>query len=122
MLGPTWTHLDPPRHLYLIPAKILIQRLKPFGLEPVMQTYNDRGGKYLNREGWQCYLMEKFSKRFAFDYNMPEWERKLWALFGFAFSLPLTLWERTGARGAAYVMILQKNKLPTKSTQKSKTK
>jgi len=114
VLGPKWTHLDPPRHLYLIPVEILIQRLKPLGLKCVMLTHNDRGGKYLNREGWQCYLMEKFSNRFSFDSNMPEWERKFWALFGFAFSLPLVLWERTGSRGSAYTLILQKNKYPVK--------
>ena len=108
VLGSKWTHLDPPRHLYLIPVEILIHRLKPLGLERVMLTHNDRGGKYCNREGWQCYLMEKFSNRFTFDPNLPEWERKLWALFGFVFSLPLALWERTGSRGAAYTLILQK--------------
>ena len=110
ILGSGWTHLDPPRHLYLIPVEILIQRLKPLGLECVMLEHNDRGGRYLNREGWQCFLMNKFSSRFPFDSCIPEWERKLWALLGLLISLPLAPLERTGSRGAAYTLIFQKSK------------
>jgi len=99
VLGSSWPHVDAPRHLYLIPANLLIQRLKPFGLEPVMLTSNDKGAQSWNRFGWQRYLMNLFSNKLA---------QTAAFILGYIVSLPMGLWERRDFNGSAYTIILQK--------------
>lgn len=99
LLKADWPHIDAPRHLYLIPANLLIQRLKPLGLEPVMLTSNDKGAQSWNRFGWQRYLMNRFSNKLA---------QKAAFILGYIVSLPMGLWERRDFNGSAYTIILQK--------------
>jgi len=99
MMGSAWPHVDAPRHLYLIPANLVIQRLRPFGLEPVLLTTNDKGGQSWNRFGWQRYLMNRFSSKAA---QMAAF------VVGYLISMPLALWERRELKGSAYTLILQK--------------
>jgi SAM-dependent methyltransferase len=57
LLRARWPHVDAPRHLFLIPAGLLVERARAAGLEPVRLTARDRGGIYWNRFGWQHALM-----------------------------------------------------------------
>jgi SAM-dependent methyltransferase len=57
MMRARWPHVDAPRHLFLIPARLLAERAGAAGLEPVRLTARDRGGIYWNRFGWQHVLM-----------------------------------------------------------------
>ncbi|MCK5608110.1 class I SAM-dependent methyltransferase [Candidatus Pacearchaeota archaeon] len=98
-LDSLWPHVDAPRHLYLIPANLLIQRLKPFGLEPVMLTSNDKGAQSWNRFGWQRYLMNRFSNKLA---------QNVAFILGYIVSLPMWLWECRDFKGSAYTIIFQK--------------
>jgi len=100
LLGSFWPHVDAPRHLFLIPAGLLIQRLKPLGLEPVAQTTSDKGAKSWNRFGWQRYLMNRFSHR---------WVQAAGFILGYALSLPMGLLDRRDAAGSAYTIIFRKN-------------
>ncbi|MBI5570810.1 MAG: class I SAM-dependent methyltransferase [Desulfomonile tiedjei] len=103
MMGSAWPHVDAPRHLYLIPASVVIQRLRPLGLEPVLLTTNDKGGRGWNRFGWQRYLMNRFSNKLA----------QLTAfVLGYALSMPMALWDHREMRGSAYTIILQKSAIP----------
>lgn len=99
MMGAAWPHVDAPRHLYLIPANLLIQRLRPLGLEPVLLTTNDKGGQGWNRFGWQRYLMNRFSSKLA---QMTAF------VLGYLISVPMALWDRRELKGSAYTLILQK--------------
>ena len=47
-----WVHLDAPRHLQLIPARVLIEFLRECNLVPVTITCNDQGGGICNEAGW----------------------------------------------------------------------
>jgi|RhiMetdeSRZDD1v2_1073273.scaffolds.fasta_scaffold04404_17 SAM-dependent methyltransferase len=57
MMRARWPHVDAPRHLFLIPARLLAERARAAGLELVRLTARDRGGIYWNRFGWQHALM-----------------------------------------------------------------
>jgi SAM-dependent methyltransferase len=99
MMGSAWPHVDAPRHLYLIPASVVIQRLRPLGLEPVLLTTNDKGGLSWNRFGWQRYFMNRFSSKPA--------QLAAFAA-GYLISVPMALWDRRELKGSAYTLILQK--------------
>ncbi len=99
IMGKHWPHIDAPRHLNLIPEKILTEYLRRFGLEPVMLTTNDQGGKSWNRFGWQRYLMNYFSGK---------WMQKLFFIAGYLLSFPMILWDQKSFNGCAYTAIFQK--------------
>src|SRR5574341_680331 len=46
LFGTDWVHLDPPRHLELIPAEILIRRIELLGMNLVLKTSSDPGGRF----------------------------------------------------------------------------
>lgn len=52
LLGARWPHVDAPRHLYLFPAHLLLERAEELGLERVSLTTRDPGGRAWNRFGW----------------------------------------------------------------------
>lgn len=99
LLKADWPHIDAPRHLNLIPEKILTDYLKRFGLERVMLTTNDKGGRGWNRFGWQRYLMNRFSGK---------WMQRIFFMVGYLLSFPMALWDQRGFNGSAYTIILQK--------------
>jgi 2-polyprenyl-3-methyl-5-hydroxy-6-metoxy-1,4-benzoquinol methylase len=99
LLGPAWPHVDAPRHLYLIPASLLIKVLRPLGLEPVMLTTNDRGGRSWNRFGWQRYMMNIFANKMA----------RIGAfILGYMLSYPMAIWDRRNLSGCAYTIVFRK--------------
>lgn len=51
-----WVHVDAPRHLQLIPAPLLTERLREWGLESVVVTFNDEGSQLVDRAGWTCSI------------------------------------------------------------------
>lgn len=53
-----WTHVDAPRHLFLIPRRALIFRAQSFGLSPGLMTSSDIETRRCNRTGWQRGLQE----------------------------------------------------------------
>ena len=99
IMGKKWPHIDAPRHLNLIPREALTQYLKRFGLELVMLTTNDQGGKSWNRFGWQRYLMNSFPGK---------WMQRISFIVGYLLSLPMILWDQNNFNGCAYTAIFQK--------------
>jgi 2-polyprenyl-3-methyl-5-hydroxy-6-metoxy-1,4-benzoquinol methylase len=99
VMGAYWPHLDAPRHLNLIPLKVLVQYLKPFGLELIMLTTNDKGGKGWNRFGWQRYLMNRFSNK---------WLQRFAFVLGYFVALLMSFLDCRRGRGSAYTVIFQK--------------
>jgi SAM-dependent methyltransferase len=47
-----WAHLDAPRHVWLIPQRVLGARLAASGLQPVLSSTSAPGGVGCNRFGW----------------------------------------------------------------------
>ncbi len=99
VLGSYWPHVDAPRHLNLIPKNVLTEYLKPFGLEPVMVTTNDEGGRGWNRFGWQRYLMNRFSEK---------WMQRIFFMVGYLLSIPMAWWDMRNFNGSTYTAIFQK--------------
>lgn len=63
ILRSRWVHLDAPRHVQLIPAQLLADRLASQGLRPLLITSSDKGGQELNVNGWRRSLMNQFTRR-----------------------------------------------------------
>ncbi len=95
--GWQWPHIDAPRHLFLIPVELLVKYLKPFGLEPVMVTSDDKGARSWNRFGWQRYLMNRFSNK---------WFQHAAFVLGYFIAIVMSIFDRK--RGSAYTVIFQK--------------
>jgi len=103
ILSSLWPHIDAPRHVYLFPKDLLIQRLQPLGLEPVMIVSKDRGITYLNRFGWQRFLTCLFPRKlqakigFIFGY-----------MGGYLISFTMKIWETRELCGSAYTIVFRK--------------
>lgn len=99
ILGSRWAHVDAPRHVQLIPVKVLIERLVGWGLEPAMVTSNDKGGRGWNTFGWQRSLM-----------NLTTWRWMQWATWGLGWviSKGVGIFESSNLKGSTYTIILRK--------------
>lgn len=59
-----WTHVDAPRHFYLIPISLLIQYLSSLGLKHVHTSTNDPSDLQWNEFGWKYSLSSLTLNRF----------------------------------------------------------
>jgi len=99
ILGPSWPHVDAPRHVNLIPVSFLTKQLESWGLSQVMLTTNDKGARSWNRFTWQRLFMNHFTGKGA----------QMMAFFAGALaSIPMALWDRRELNGSAYTVIYQK--------------
>lgn len=99
LLGRRWTHVDAPRHLSLVPLRVLVQRAREGGLEAVLRTTIDEGGIGWNSFGWRESLA-----------NMAPGSalRPVARAVGTGLTYALAPFERTGLRGATYTVVLKK--------------
>lgn len=101
VFGRRWLHLDAPRHLQLIPKRLLVEKARAARLEPELVTTRDEGAPELNAAGWQATLM-----------NLTNGPRTrllaMWA--GRALELAARPFERRGDRGAAYVIVFRRSR------------
>ncbi|RYX86178.1 class I SAM-dependent methyltransferase [bacterium] len=95
-----WTHVDAPRHVCLIPIKLLTRHTRKLGLRPVLVTTSDVGSLGWNAFGW----------RYSFGSFSPAVGRVRGALFrlGSALTFLLQGVERKGLRGSTYTIVLKK--------------
>jgi 2-polyprenyl-3-methyl-5-hydroxy-6-metoxy-1,4-benzoquinol methylase len=100
VLGSRWAHIDAPRHLFLIPAKTLLERAATLGLECEKLTARDRGGLYWNRFGWQYLLMRPGASKARTAVATA------FGLGGFLLMSPI---ELSDLRGATYTAVLRKS-------------
>jgi SAM-dependent methyltransferase len=100
MLGKFWPHLDAPRHLRLIPARLLERWMASLGFTLESETTNDPGGRGWNAFGWE-YAIRNTG---WLPGRVVSRARRLGALFA-AMVSPLE--GREGA-GAAYTMVFRK--------------
>ena len=98
LFGSRWTHLDAPRHLQLIPASFLNQRAAAWDLQTVLETTTDEGGLGWNAFGWNVSLNHAAS---VVGLRVPALAAKVIC----RLARPI---ERTGSRGTAYTLVLQK--------------
>ncbi len=94
-----WPHIDAPRHLWLVPASVLLSAAERHGLRPVTLTTGDPGGRRWNRFGWQRLLMNRVDGRPA---------RAAAFAAGAAIGAVVSPLERGRLRGACYTAVMQK--------------
>ncbi len=99
VMGARWPHVDAPRHLWLVPAAVLLRAGERHGLRAVTLTSRDPGGRRWNRFGWQRLLLNRVAGRPA---------RVVAFVAGAAMSVVATPLERGRLRGACYTAVLQK--------------
>jgi 2-polyprenyl-3-methyl-5-hydroxy-6-metoxy-1,4-benzoquinol methylase len=99
ILGKAWTHVDAPRHVNLIPIRLLHEKLTGLGLSLIHVTTRDAGGVFFNHFGWQQSL-----------HNFSGWRPLRFVLrqVGKVISTALIPIERFGLNGSAYTMVFRK--------------
>lgn len=99
LMGRYWTHVDAPRHLFLIPVRLLVERARAMGLKPVLVTTTDAGGIGWNKFGWEQSLFN------LTHYWRP---RHLLKRIGTRLTSLLSAVEERDMRGSAYTVIFRK--------------
>jgi SAM-dependent methyltransferase len=99
LFGPRWTHLDAPRHLFLIPIDTLSEAARGAGLEVAAVTTTDPGTLGWNRFGWSETLAHSVRARY------PAHALRLLGRIPAAVAAPV---ERRGRRGATYTVALRR--------------
>ena len=99
VFGARWTHLDAPRHLALIPPRLLARTLAAARLEALLLTSADPGSLGWNRFGWAFSCANLFAGRGA---------RRLARAAGRVLALAAAPAERIEGCGAAYTAIFRK--------------
>ena len=98
LLRSRWVHVDAPRHVCLIPLKLLRKKLEGLGFEVICETTTDRGGLGWNQFGWEYSLANRFTSPRA-----RRWAQRLGRLIS-AVARPF----EKGQRGSAYTVIARK--------------
>ena len=99
ILGRRWVHLDPPRHVSLIPSALLIQRAAQHNLKPEFVTTCNDGANGYNGFGWAVSFKNMFGENIL---------GSVAHLFGRVLGKLLIPVERTGRRGSTYTVVLKK--------------
>lgn len=99
IVGAEWPHLDAPRHLYLLPSRVLTAHLGAAGMKQVHCTSADSDAKRWNRFGWQRLLMNRMPGR---------WSERAAYVAGAAMSVMLAPFEASDSKGSTYTMVFRR--------------
>lgn len=94
-----WPHVDAPRHLMLIPAQLLIDKMATLGLAIELVTTTDEGGLGWNYFGWD-YFFSNLCMYAKINRILRKFGRMVARLVG-----PI---EKKEGKGSAYTMIFRK--------------
>ena len=98
-MGKRWPHVDAPRHLFLIPQKVLVERARSLGLQLEFATTDDEGARGWNTFGWE-YWMGNFASRARV--------KKILNRVGRGLARVLRHWDRQEGRGSAYTLVFRR--------------
>lgn len=99
ILGRYWPHVDAPRHLMLIPAQLLIDKMATMGMTVEIVTTTDEGGLGWNVFGWD-YFFSNLCRYSRINRILRKLGRMVARLVG-----PV---ETKEGKGSAYTMIFRK--------------
>jgi 2-polyprenyl-3-methyl-5-hydroxy-6-metoxy-1,4-benzoquinol methylase len=99
LFGSRWTHLDAPRHLFLIPIQTLVEAAGALGLEVIEVTTTDPGTLGWNVFGWRETMAHSARNRY------PAHALRLLGTIPATLAAPL---ERRGRRGTTYTVTLRR--------------
>jgi 2-polyprenyl-3-methyl-5-hydroxy-6-metoxy-1,4-benzoquinol methylase len=94
-----WPHVDAPRHLMLIPAQLLIDKMATMGMTVELVTTTDEGGLVWNVFGWD-YFFSNLCRYSRINRILRKLGRMVARLVG-----PI---ETKEGKGSAYTMIFRK--------------
>ena len=99
IMGRYWPHVDAPRHLMLIPAQLLIDKMATLGMRVELVTTTDAGGRGWDIFGWE-YFFSNLSTRPRINRILRRIGRRVARLVD-----PI---ERQEGKGSAYTMVFRK--------------
>jgi 2-polyprenyl-3-methyl-5-hydroxy-6-metoxy-1,4-benzoquinol methylase len=99
LFGSRWTHLDAPRHLFLIPIPTLLEAAEALHLEVVLVSTTDPGTLGWNLFGWRETMAHSLRSRY------PAHALRLLGTVPAKLAAPL---ERRGRRGTTYTVALRR--------------
>ncbi len=100
IMGYRWPHVDAPRHLILIPMKLLAERLEALGMKAELITTTDPGSIGWNTFGWEFFFANLSSQLYF---------KKVLRRIGRLISLLFSPIERIEGKGSAYTMVFRKS-------------
>lgn len=100
IMGRYWPHVDAPRHVMLIPMKLLAKKLELLGMKAELITTTDQGSIGWNTFGWEFFFANLSSQRYI---------KKILRRFGRLVSLLFGPIEKVEGKGSAYTMVFRKN-------------
>jgi SAM-dependent methyltransferase len=101
VLGRYWTHVDAPRHVELIPARLLEGYVQAMGLETVVLTSQDRSSIGFNSFGWAFSFKNFFATPVL---------QAIAHFTGRVVTKLLIPIERSGWRGSTYTAVFRKKR------------
>ena len=99
IMGRYWPHVDAPRHLLLIPMKLLAEKMGALGMKAELVTTTDRGSLGWNTFGWEFFFANLISQFHI---------KRALRLVGRLVSLLFSALEKREGKGSAYTMIFRK--------------
>ena len=108
ILGRYWLHLDAPRHVMLIPTRLLINKIESLRFKLEMLTMTDKGTQTCNKAGWTNFFVYKCTQGFS--------NKVLLSILRFFMGqiqkmvrFVVTPIERIDGKGSAYTMVFRKS-------------
>jgi 2-polyprenyl-3-methyl-5-hydroxy-6-metoxy-1,4-benzoquinol methylase len=99
VFGRRWTHLDAPRHLFVVPLDEYAKVGRALGLEVALATTGDEGTRHWNAFGWRETLA---------GFGRGRYIRGGMRVIGSALTRAAAPIERRGRQGATYTLILRR--------------
>jgi len=99
LMGHYWPHVDAPRHVSLIPMKLLVRKLEGLGMKAELLTTTDKGSIGWNDFGWSFF----FSNLSSFFHV-----KRVLHHIGRMLSLLLSPIEKMEGKGSAYTVVFRK--------------
>ena len=100
IMGRYWPHVDAPRHVMLIPIKLLAKKLELLGMKAELITTTDQGSIGWNTFGWEFFFANLSSQRYI---------KKILRRIGRLVSILFGPIEKVEGKGSAYTMVFRKN-------------
>lgn len=99
IMGRYWPHVDAPRHLTLIPMKLLTAKFEAMGMKAELITTTDRGSIGWNTFGWEYFFANLSSQLYI---------KKALRLIGRLVSILFSPFEKMEGRGSAFTVVFRK--------------
>lgn len=99
IMGRYWLHVDAPRHVMLIPMKLLVTKMEQLGMKAEWITTGDEGSLRCNVGGWEVSFINLSSNRFI---------KKVLHRIGRLAARLFAPIERREGQGSAYTMVFKK--------------